>query len=183
MSAYSNYKIHSPIVLIGMMGVGKTTFGKKLAQKISVAFYDLDHLIEEEIGHSVSWIFENAGEVEFRKLETKKLKEILDKHDKFVLALGGGAFLSEENRNIIQSHSCKSVWLKASTDTIYTRVSYRTDRPLLEGIKDKKGHIQNMINERSKSYSRADFSVETDKGTHKEIVDTIIEKTCSIKSS
>ena len=72
----STKNISQSITLIGMMGVGKTTFGKKLASKLSMPFYDLDHEIESEIGHSVSWIFENAGEKEFRKLETKKLKEL-----------------------------------------------------------------------------------------------------------
>lgn len=164
--------IQKPLVLLGMMGVGKTTFGKKLATRLSVPFHDLDHEIEAEIGHSVSWIFENAGEKEFRKLESKKLKKLLN-GDMVVLALGGGAFLSEENRDLIKSKAT-SIWLQASPETIYKRVSYRNDRPLLEGHKDKLGHIKNLISQRSEAYSQADISIKADHGSHKEVIDRIV---------
>ncbi len=172
----SSINIKKPIVLVGMMGVGKTTFGKKLAGKLGLTFFDLDHEIEDEIGHSVSWIFENAGENEFRKLESKKLREILN-GELIVLALGGGAYISEENIKHVNSNST-SIWLRASAETIYKRVSYRNDRPLLEKIKNKRQHIKNMLEEREKFYKQADFSIYTDNGSHKEILQNIMKQIC-----
>lgn len=164
-----------PVVLVGMMGTGKTTFGKKLASKLSIPFFDLDHEIEKDIGHSVSWIFENAGEEEFRKLEKKKLSEILSKDGVFILALGGGAFIPEENRKIIKKKAY-SVWLTASPETIYQRVSYRKDRPLLEKQGDKMNHIKDLMEKRDPIYAMADSKVITDKGSHKDIIDSIINE-------
>ena len=98
-----NKELKKQVTLVGMMGVGKTTFGKKLAAKLQVPFYDVDHEIEGDIGHSVSWIFENAGEEEFRKLETEKIRQLLDNGKPKIVALGGGAFISNENRKEIRS--------------------------------------------------------------------------------
>lgn len=174
--------INKPIVLVGMMGVGKTTFGKKLASKLKCPFFDLDHEIENEIGHSVSWIFENAGEKEFRKLETKKLEELLSREENIVLALGGGAFISQENRDMIKSNSL-SIWLQASAETIFKRVSYRKDRPLLEGVKDKKKHIINLMENREKYYSDSDLNVRTDTGSHRRVIDSILKRLNNLNSS
>lgn len=174
MESASTKNISKPIVLIGMMGVGKTTFGKKLSAKLNLPFYDLDHEIEGAIGHSVSWIFENAGEEEFRKLEANKLQEILTGKP-MILALGGGAFLSERNRDLIKKSSI-SIWLKASAETIFQRVSYRKDRPLLEKEGDKMELIQNMMIDRDPIYSLADYSIYTDKGSHKDIIENILKE-------
>ncbi len=171
----ATYKIDRPIVLIGMMGVGKTTYGKKLASLINVPFIDVDQTIENEIGHSVSWIFENVGESKFRQMEENKTRELLDEHKHLVLALGGGAFLNENTRKIIKQKAV-SVWLTSSPEVIFSRVSVRKDRPLLEGVEDKLGKIKEIMDNREQYYKQADVSVITDHGNQKDISTRIIKE-------
>lgn len=171
----TSFKITKPIVLVGMMGVGKTTFGKKLANNLRLDFLDADQEIENDIGHSVSWIFQNAGEEEFRKLEKKKITEILNKNIPLVLALGGGAYINSEIKKII-SEKAISVWLKASPDTILYRVSQTNRRPILNEAEDKMALIKKILLERIHHYEKADLSVSTEGNSHKNIVDDIIKK-------
>lgn len=169
----NSFKITKPIVLIGMMGVGKTTFGKKLANSLQLEFLDVDQEIENDIGHTVSWIFQNAGEEEFRKLERKKITEILNRNKPIVLALGGGAYISDEVKKII-SDKAVSIWLKASPDTILYRVSQTNRRPLLDEAEDKMSLIKKILLERIHHYEKADLSVSTEGSSHRQIVDNII---------
>lgn len=171
----ATYKIDKPIVLVGMMGVGKTTYGKKLASIINAPFVDIDQMIENEIGHSVSWIFENVGEAKFRQMEEGKIREILNETQHMVLALGGGAFLNENTRKLIKQKAV-SVWLSSSPEVIFSRVSVRRDRPLLEGVEDKLGKIKEIMTNREQYYKQADISVITDTGNQKEIVNRIIRE-------
>ncbi len=175
MSVEAINKINKPIVLLGMMGVGKTTYGKKLANTLRVPFYDIDQEIENDIGHAVSWIFENIGEPEFRRLEENKIKDLIAKHDRSIIALGGGAFLNEKSRKLIKEKTI-SVWLQSSAKVIYDRVSVRKDRPLLEGVSDKLGKIKEISEARAPIYAEADLSLNTDTGGPKEINRNIIAK-------
>ena len=152
-----------------MMGVGKTTFGKKLAYRVGIDFFDSDQEIEKDIGHSVSWIFENAGEDEFRKLETSKINEILNRDSSVVLALGGGAFIAEQNRKTIKDKAF-SIWLNAKPETILNRVSHRKDRPLLEGVDNKLQKIKDLCQERGELYKLADVEVLTEGKPNRNIV-------------
>ena len=170
----TTYNIKKPITLLGMMGVGKTTYGKKLAAKLGVDFFDVDHVIEDEIGHSVSWIFENAGEDKFRDMEQRVIKELLEDKSPKVVALGGGAFNNKKGREFIKEKS-RTIWLTSSAETIYSRVKVRKDRPLLEDVDDKLQKIKDIVSERETIYSEADFTVVTDEGTHKEIIETLVE--------
>ncbi len=113
----TNNKKTDTIVLVGMMGAGKTTYGRKLAKNIGYDFYDIDQEIEGDIGHAVSWIFENIGEKEFRKMEETKIREITSLDSKKVVALGGGAFLNDNSRQLIKERAF-SIWLKADAETI-----------------------------------------------------------------
>jgi shikimate kinase len=163
-----------PIVLLGMMGAGKTTFGKKLATRLELKFLDVDIEIEKDMGHSISWIFQNAGEQEFRKLELRKIEEILSRREPLVLALGGGAFASEKVRDIVKKYAI-SVWLKASPEVILHRVSTSNNkRPLLEEAEDKLAKIKEILLDRIKFYEKANIGVSTETGTHREIVENII---------
>ena len=170
-----NLKLSKPIVLVGMMGAGKTTFGRKLAKYLELEFLDIDIEIEKDIGHSVSWIFQNAGEEEFRKLEKRKIAEILNLRKPMILALGGGAFISEEVRDIVKKNAV-SVWLKASPETILFRVSQNNRRPILDQAEDKLGLIKKIMLDRLKYYEKADLSVSTERGTHKQIIENIVSE-------
>jgi shikimate kinase len=162
------------VILLGMMGVGKTTFGRKAAARLNVPFIDIDHEIEADIGHSVAWIFDNAGEEEFRKLESNKIEQVLSDGKPKIIGLGGGAFISTKNRNIIKNYGAASVWLTASPETIYDRVKHRKDRPLLENCDNKMMKIKEIMSSRNKFYSQADHKISTDEGNYKRTVDDLI---------
>jgi len=166
-------KIQKPLVFVGMMGVGKTTYGKKLAKRLELEFYDADEEVEKEIGHSVSWIFQNAGEEEFRKLELKKIEEILRSRRPLVLALGGGAFISQKVRDVVKKYAT-SIWLKADPEIILYRVSQNNKRPLLNNVEDKLGKIKEILIERIKYYEQADIHINSSQGSQREIIANII---------
>ncbi len=166
-------KINKPVVLVGMMGVGKTTYGKKMAGLLKVPFVDIDILIENEICHSVNWIFENVGEEKFRHMEETKIRELLNSNEIMVIALGGGAFLNPNTRKMIKEKAI-SVWLRSSAESIYNRVSVRKDRPLLEGTKDKLGKIVEMMSAREQYYEQADVCAYTDIGNQREIASKLV---------
>jgi len=171
----STDKILKPIVLVGMMGVGKTTYGRKVSAILGVPFIDIDQAIENEIGHSISWIFENAGEDSFRQMEENKIKEALEAQKPMVLALGGGAFLNETTRALIKKAAI-SVWLSSAAEVIFNRVSVRKDRPLLEGVEDKLGKIKDIMDARADFYNQADVKIMTDTGNQREIATKIIKE-------
>jgi len=117
------------LTLTGMMGVGKTTIGKKLAKKLSFSFVDIDKIIEKQEGETIGSIFKNKGEDYFRKLETKQtLKEL--KKDKSVISLGGGAFLNSSIRQYSKKHSI-SFWLDVPIETLLKRLKKSKNRPVL----------------------------------------------------
>jgi shikimate kinase len=162
------------ICLVGMMGVGKTTFGKKLAKRLKREFYDVDIEIEREIGHSIEWIFENAGEQHFRKLEVVKIKELLSLQHPVVIALGGGAFINDETRANIKQNAI-SIWLDASPEVILNRVKGRSHRPLLN-VEDKMQQILKILEARRAIYAQADYKVQSSEGNYQDIIEDIIKK-------
>lgn len=119
-------------VLMGFMGAGKSTVGKALAEKLGCAFLDTDELIEEQQGRKISEIFEKEGEPYFRNLETGLLKKLQNKKGDFVLSLGGGVPVREENRTLLRNLGTV-IYLKTSKEEIIRRVSKNSDRPLLQG--------------------------------------------------
>lgn len=120
----------APIVLIGMMGAGKTTIGRILAKKMHRQFIDLDHEIVDRCGVSIATIFDLEGEAGFRKREHQVLEQVLQ-IDNLVLATGGGAIITPENRELL-SRRCRIVYLKASPGELYHRVARDKSRPLLQ---------------------------------------------------
>ncbi len=167
-----NWKTN-PIVLIGLMGVGKSTIGRRLAKKLGWKFIDSDVEIEAAAGCSVSDIFAIHGEPIFRDLEKRVIKRLLSSGTPLVLATGGGAWMQPAVREIIQQNAT-SVWLRAELDVLVERVSRRNYRPLLEKG-DKREILGKLMAERYPLYGEADLIVDSDGGAHDRVVDLVIE--------
>ena len=132
------------IVLMGFMGAGKSTIGKSLAKTMNCEFIDTDAYIEKEQGRKISDIFEKDGEMVFRDMETDLLKRLQERTDGFVLSLGGGMPVREENRKLLRNLGCV-IYLKTSKEEIIRRVSGDRNRPLLQGgaLEDKVTALMN----------------------------------------
>src|SRR5690606_30559179 len=142
------------VVLVGLMGCGKTAIGKRLAKQFGLPFFDLDHEIEAEFGCTVSEIFEKHGEPRFRQAEREAILRFME-GEPCILASGGGAFIQDEIRRLIKEKAI-SVWLKADLDVLLERVSRKNTRPLLaQG--DKREIMQNLIEKRYPIYQEADI--------------------------
>jgi shikimate kinase len=160
------------VVLVGMMGAGKSTIGRRLAARLRLTFVDADMEIEAAAGMSIPDIFETHGEPHFRAGEARVIARLLDAGPG-VLATGGGAFMREETRERI---SCKavSIWLKVDADIIMKRVKRRADRPLLQTA-DPAATIGRLIEEREPVYQNADLTIWSRDVPHEKIVDECIE--------
>lgn len=128
------------IILLGYMGSGKTTIGKKLSKKLYVPFFDLDHYIEQKEGISISEIFKTKGEIYFRKIEHTYLKEFLAEKDEYVLSLGGGTPCYAGNMDVILNEKeVTSVYLQANIPTLVERLSRnKSKRPLIASLSEEK---------------------------------------------
>jgi shikimate kinase len=153
------------IVLVGMMGAGKSSVGRRLASRLGIPFVDADSEIEVAAGMSIPEIFDKHGEPEFRKGEARVIARLLDNGPQ-VLATGGGAVMDQRTRDLIQIKGI-SVWLKADLDVLTKRTKRRTDRPLAEKIKD-------LLPVREPVYALADITVQSRDEPHDTIVDEII---------
>ena len=146
------------IVLVGIMGVGKSTIGKRLSQYLDIPFVDADKEIEKAAGMAVEDIFEQFGEDAFRAGEKKVIRRLLDEGQK-ILATGGGAFMHEDTREEIQAGGV-SVWLKADLEVLMKRVQRRPDRPLLK-TEDPEATMKALLDERNPVYAMADVEIES----------------------
>jgi shikimate kinase len=160
------------VVLVGMMGVGKSSVGRRLAARLGVPFVDADTEIEKAAGMTIAEIFERHGEVYFRGGETRVIARLLDSGPQ-VLATGGGAFMNPETRAAIRAKGI-SVWLRASLDVLNKRIKRRGDRPLLKTA-DPVDTLRRLIDERYPTYAEADLTVESRDVPHDTIVDEIVE--------
>lgn len=149
------------IVLVGLMGAGKSCVGRRLAQMLGLPFVDADDEIEAAAGCSIPEIFELYGETEFREGERRVMARLLDGGPQ-VLATGGGAFLNEETRAAIRERGL-SVWLRADLDTLLARTARRDNRPLLKGG-DPKARLAALMDERHPVYAEADIVVDSGDG-------------------
>lgn len=142
------------IVLTGFMGVGKSTVAKCLSYILRTERLDLDRVIEDNEARSISDIIESEGEAEFRKIETENLRKILAETDARIIALGGGAWITPPNRQLIKSHDCVTVWLESSFEHCWRNISAsKQRRPLAMS----KSLAQNLFYERQKFYCLADW--------------------------
>jgi shikimate kinase len=160
------------IVLVGMMGAGKSTIGRRLSARLQLPFLDADTEIEAAAGMSIPDIFETHGEPHFRDGEARVIARLLDSGPA-VIATGGGAFMREETRGRIRSKAV-SIWLKADVDIIMRRVKRRVDRPLLQTT-DPAMTVARLIEEREPVYQHADLTIWSREVPHEKIVDECID--------
>jgi shikimate kinase len=160
------------VVLIGMMGAGKSTIGRRLAARLRLPFLDADIEIEAAAGMSIPDIFETHGEPHFRDGEARVIARLLD-NGPAVIATGGGAFMREETRNRIRDKAV-SIWLKADADVIMKRVKRRADRPLLQ-TEDAAATVSRLLEAREPVYRNADLTIWSRDVPHDRIVDECIE--------
>ncbi|MBU3030838.1 shikimate kinase [Paracoccus marinaquae] len=148
-------RLRRHIVLIGMMGAGKTAVGSELARRLRVPFTDVDSEIEAAAAMTISEIFARDGEAFFRDRETQVLARVLG-GPPGVVSTGGGAWMRGENRELIRAHGL-SVWLNCDLETLWHRVRQRSTRPLLKTA-DPKGTLAALIEQRYPVYARADLN-------------------------
>jgi shikimate kinase len=165
-------RIERPIVLVGMMGVGKSTVGMKLASMLGLAFTDADDEIERAARMSVSEIFERYGEPSFRDGERRVIARLVSERPA-VIATGGGAFCNDETRALILEKTIP-VWLDSDLDTLVERVSRKDNRPLLRGG-DPREILARLKREREPFYSQAPIHVTSQPGPHEQTVQQILK--------
>jgi shikimate kinase len=159
------------IVLVGMMGAGKSSIGRRLASDLNLPFVDADTEIESAAGMSIPEIFEAHGEPYFRSGEARVIARLLESGPQ-VLASGGGAFINPQTRALIRTRGI-SVWLKADLDVLLRRIKRRSDRPLLK-TDDPERTLQRLIDERYPIYAEADVTIHSRDVSHEAIVADII---------
>jgi len=153
--------VERPVVLVGLMGAGKSCIGRRLAQRIGLPFVDADREIEQAAGCSIPEIFERHGEQAFRDGERRVILRLLE-GGPLVLATGGGAFMDERTRAAIRSKA-HSIWLRADLDLLAKRVQRRNDRPLLQ-VADPKAKLAELMALRYPVYAEADITVDSQDG-------------------
>ena len=164
-------RIECSIVLVGLMGAGKSAIGRRLASRLGMPFVDADTEIERAAGCSISDIFELHGEAAFRDGERRVIARLLAR-PAHVLATGGGAFMDAGTRAAIRESGI-SVWLRADLDLLVSRVSRRSNRPLLAGG-DPRTILQRLMDERHPTYAEADVVVDSMDGPHEQTVEAVL---------
>ena len=168
-----SYTLKKTIVLVGMMGAGKTAVGRALAQRLGVSFLDSDAEIEVAANRTVPEIFERDGESFFRTKETQIIERLLAEKQ-CVLSTGGGAFLSEQNRMNISGKGI-SVWLNADLELLWNRVRNKDTRPLLRTL-NPKSTLQDIYDQRVPTYALADMTVVSEEEySIEDMVDRVVE--------
>jgi shikimate kinase len=152
-------RLKKPVVMVGLMGAGKTKIGGLLAESLGLPFVDADHEIEEAAGRTIPEIFETYGEPAFRDLERKIIARLLSNELK-IIAPGGGAVMNEETASLIWDKSL-SIWLKADLDILVERTARNANRPLLKNG-DPREILADLMEKRHPAYAKATLTVETD---------------------
>jgi shikimate kinase len=161
------------IILTGMMGAGKSTIAKILAEKLNIKSIDIDSLIEQNEGEKISEIFSNKGEEYFRKIEKETIENIFtSKVENLVISLGGGAFENNETREILLKKA-NVIYLQTSPEIIFERIKSNTERPLLCGNMSIE-KISEILEKREKNYQTATYKITTDNKTPDQIAEEII---------
>ena len=161
------------IILLGYMGCGKSTIAKRLSKNIGIPFVDLDQYIEQKANLTVSAIFEQRGEIYFRKLEHQSFVELLGSSEPLIIGLGGGTPCYANNHELLTGENVFSIYLKASIQTLFTRLSLnKSKRPLIadKNEEELKEFIAMHLFERSFYYNKAQFKVSVDDKTIDETV-------------
>ena len=159
------------VVLIGMMGAGKSSIGRRLAGELGISFVDADTEIEKAAGMSIPEMFEFKGEAYFRSGEARVIARLLDCGPQ-VLATGGGAFMNAQTRALVRDRGV-SIWLKADLEVLLRRVKRRTDRPLLKDS-DPTVTLTRLLEQRDPVYAEADLTIQSRDVPHEIIMSEII---------
>jgi shikimate kinase len=158
----ASLKTPRTIVLVGLMGAGKSCIGRRLATRLGLPFIDADREIEEAAGCTIPEIFARHGEAVFRDGERRVIARLLTENPPHVLATGGGAFVDQRTRALIGEHAI-SIWLRASLELLARRVARRNDRPLLQ-VEDPQRRLAELMEQRYPVYAEADLTVDSADG-------------------
>ncbi len=174
------FRMQSNIILIGPMGAGKSSVGKRLAKKLNRKFYDCDKVLEDKTGVAISTIFELEGEDGFRQREAKILEDLMQLEN-CVLATGGGVVLRAENIHLINSHGI-TIYLKASVNSQIKRTRHDKKRPLLQ-TQDRHATLEKLAQQRNPIYEQlADITIDTDNQSISASIEEITNKLNSTNS-
>jgi len=165
-------KTDRPIALVGLMGVGKTTIGRRLAKKLGRVFDDSDDAIERASGRTVAGYFRDHGEADFRDGEFRVVKRLLECEEPIVIATGGGAFIHPPTRELLLEKA-NVIWLKGDLQTLVERVSRNDNRPLLIGT-DKHQKMRELMEARHPIYAKAHMKVKIARGPHIRTVNRVM---------
>src|SRR5690242_8765143 len=165
-------RLDRPVVLVGLMGVGKSTVGRRLAKRLGLPFVDSDAEIEDAAGLSAAEVYERYGESDFRDGERRLVARLIE-GDIRVIATGGGAYVDSRTRELLNERAI-TVWLDAPVEILTERTSRRDTRAQLRNG-DPKATLERLANERRRSYEEAHIHVKSGDGAHKEVVDSIVE--------
>jgi shikimate kinase len=164
-------KLNRTVALVGMMGAGKSSVGRRLAARLKVTFEDADAEIESAAGCTISEIFERFGEPAFRDGERKVIARLLSEPP-HVMATGGGAFVDPATREKLKEQAV-TVWLKAPVELLLARTQRRDTRPLLRSGNPRET-LERLLEERSPIYAEADFTIDSEDGPHTAAVERIV---------
>ena len=165
-------RLDRPIVLVGLMGVGKSTVGRRLARRLGLPFVDSDAAIEDAAGLSPAEVFERYGEQDFRDGERRLVARLVDEGNIQVIATGGGAFVDPRTRELLNARAI-TIWLDAPVDILAERTSRRDTRAQLRDG-DPKAILDRLADERRPAYEQAHIHVKSGSGAHRDVVDAIL---------
>ena len=165
-------RLDRPIVLVGLMGAGKSTVGRRLAKRLGLPFVDSEDAIEDAAGFCAAEVFERYGEADFRDGERRLVARLMD-GDVRVIATGGGAYVDPRTRQLLNERSI-TIWLDAPVDILADRTGRRDTRPLLRNG-DRKGTLERLAEQRGPAYAEAHIRVLSGQGAHKDVVDSIVK--------
>ena len=166
--------VQKHIALIGMMGVGKTTLGKKLAERLDCRFIDSDQEITRRAGCSINDMFAAKGEATFRAFEEKVIKNLLSAPEPTVIATGGGCVTTPATLKALKAEAI-TIWLQASPECIYERIKMDTSRPLLQN-ENPLGALQTLTQHRENLYAQADIAMNIEQQNRPQIIQTLIKE-------
>ena len=165
-------RLDRPVVLVGLMGVGKSTVGRRLARRLGLSFVDSDAEIEDAAGYPAAEIFERYGETDFRDGERRLVARLIEGEVR-IIATGGGAYIDQRTRELLNERAI-TIWLDAPVDILAERTSRRDTRAQLRNG-DPKAVLERLSDERRASYAQAHIHVKSGDGAHKDVVDAIVQ--------
>ena len=165
-------RLDRPVVLVGQMGVGKSTVGRRLARRLGLPFVDSDSAIEDASGLSCAEVFERFGESDFHDGERRLVARLVEGEIR-VIATGGSAYIDPRTRKLLNERAI-TVWLDAPVDVLTERTSRRDTRPLLRNP-DPRGTLERLSEERRPQYNEAHIHIKSGNGAHRDVVEAIVE--------